>query len=140
MVVSKGVIFVFEIMEIEFMNIVEKVMEFVKFVDFFYFQIYLDCGNVINVILNYGINLFEDFSKGKGYILVVYLKEIVLGKFREIIFGIGYVNFEEIIKKLWEFGVRKFIVEFWYIGNDDWKDVIIDIKNFMDEKFRVVLG
>ncbi|OOM16146.1 L-ribulose-5-phosphate 3-epimerase [Clostridium saccharobutylicum] len=140
MAASKGVILAFETMETEFMNTVEKAMEFVKLVDSPYLQIYPDCGNVTNATLNYGTNPLEDFSKGKGHISAVHLKETVPGKFREITFGTGHVNFEEIIKKSWELGVRKFTAEFWYTGNDDWKDVIIDTKNFMDEKFRVALG
>ncbi|AGX44798.1 L-ribulose-5-phosphate 3-epimerase [Clostridium saccharobutylicum] len=140
MAASKGVILAFETMETEFMNTVEKAMEFVKLVDSPYLQIYPDCGNVTNATLNYGTNPLEDFSKGKGHISAVHLKETVPGKFREITFGTGHVNFEEIIKKSWELGVRKFTAEFWYTGNDDWKDVIIDTKNFMDEKFKVALG
>jgi L-ribulose-5-phosphate 3-epimerase len=137
---SKGVILAFETMETDFMNTVEKAMEFVKLVDSPYLQIYPDCGNVTNATLECGSSASEDFSKGKGHIAAVHLKETVPGKFREITFGTGHVNFEEIIKKSWELGVRKFTAEFWYIGNEDWKDVIKNAKLFMDEKFKKALG
>jgi L-ribulose-5-phosphate 3-epimerase len=140
MAANKGVILAFETMETEFMNTVEKAMEFVKLVNSPYLQIYPDCGNVTNATLGYGINPVEDFEKGRGHISAVHLKETVPGKFREITFGTGHVNFEEIIKKSWELGVRKFTSEFWYVGNDDWKDVIKNTKIFMDEKFKRALS
>ena len=140
MAASKGVILAFETMETEFMNTVKKAMEFVKLVDSPYLQIYPDCGNVTNATVEYGSSVLEDFENGKGHIAAVHLKETVPGKFREITFGTGHVNFEEIIKKSWELGVRKFTAEFWYTGNDDWKEVIKDTKNFMDEKFKKALS
>lgn len=140
MAASKGVILAFETMETEFMNTVEKAMEFVELVDSPYLQIYPDCGNVTNATLESGSSPVEDFSKGKGHIAAVHLKETVPGKFREITFGNGHVNFEEIIKKSWELGVRKFTAEFWYTGNEDWKEVIRNTKIFMDEKFKRALG
>lgn len=140
MAANKGVILAFETMETEFMNTVEKAMEFVKMVNSPYLQVYPDCGNVTNAALQYGTSPEEDFEKGRGHISAVHLKETVPGKFREITFGTGHVNFEEIIKKSWKLGVRKFTAEFWYVGNDDWKDVIKNTKAFMDEKFNKVLS
>lgn len=140
MAANKGVILAFETMETVFMNTVEKAMEFVKKVDSPYLQVYPDCGNVTNAVLQYGTSVVEDFEKGKGHIAAVHLKETVPGKFREITFGTGHVNFEEIIKKSWDLGVRKFTAEFWYVGNDDWKEVIKNTKAFMDEKFNKVLS
>jgi len=140
MAANKGVILAFETMETEFMNTIEKAMEFVKLVNSPYLQVYPDCGNITNASLDYGTNPIEDFETGRGHISAVHLKETVPGKFREITFGTGHVNFEEIIKKSWELGVRKFTAEFWYVGNDDWKDVIKTTKVFMDEKFKNVLG
>ena len=139
MAANKGVILAFETMETEFMNTIEKAMEFVKLVNSPYLQVYPDCGNITNAALDYGTSPIEDFETGRGHISAVHLKETVPGKFREITFGTGHVNFEEIIKKSWELGVRKFTAEFWYVGNDDWKDVIKNTKAFMDEKFKIVL-
>ena len=140
MAASKGVILAFETMETDFMNTVEKAMEFVKLINSPYLQIYPDCGNVTNAVLEKGTTAVEDFEKGNGHIVAVHLKETVPGKFREIPFGTGHVNFEEIIRKSWELGGRKFTAEFWYTGNEDWKDVIKKTKIFMDEKFKKVLG
>lgn len=30
--------------------------------------------------------------------------------------------FEEAINKAWEMQVRKFVTEFWYMGNSDWQE------------------
>ncbi|WP_252248600.1 L-ribulose-5-phosphate 3-epimerase [Clostridium sp. ZBS20] len=136
---SKGIVLAFETMETEFMNTVEKAMKFVEMVNSPYLQVYPDCGNVKNATLNYGTTVIDDFETGRGHIAAVHLKETVPGKFREITFGTGHVNFEEVINKSWELGVRKFTAEFWYVGNDDWKQVIKDTKKFMDEKFNRVL-
>ncbi|MBN1046694.1 L-ribulose-5-phosphate 3-epimerase [Clostridium botulinum] len=136
---SKGIVLAFETMETEFMNTVEKAMKFVEMVNSSYLQVYPDCGNVKNATLNYGTTVIDDFETGRGHIAAVHLKETVPGKFREITFGTGHVNFEEVINKSWELGVRKFTAEFWYVGNDDWKQVIKDTKKFMDEKFNRVL-
>ncbi|OSA89724.1 UNVERIFIED_ORG: L-ribulose-5-phosphate 4-epimerase [Clostridium botulinum] len=137
---SKGIILAFETMETKFMNTIEKAMEFVGMVDSPYLQVYPDCGNVKNATLNYGTTVIDDFETGRGHIAAVHLKETVPGKFREITFGAGHVNFEEVIKKSWELGVRKFTAEFWYVGNEDWKQVIKDTKKFMDEKFKCILS
>jgi len=139
MAAKKGVILAFETMETEFMNTVEKAMEFVKLVDSPYLQVYPDSGNVTNATVEYGTNAVDDFETGRGHIAAVHLKETVPGKFREIAFGTGHVNFQEIIKKSWELGVRRFTLEFWYVGNDNWKEVIKNSKSFIDDKFNKAL-
>lgn len=134
---KKGVILAFETMETEFMNTVEKAMKYVKLVNSPYLQVYPDCGNVTNATLQYGTTEVEDFKTGTGHIAAVHLKETVPGKFREIPFGTGHVDFEEIIKISWELGVRKYTVEFWYVGNEDWKEVIKDTRIFMGKRFNL---
>ncbi|MBB6624080.1 L-ribulose-5-phosphate 3-epimerase [Clostridium gasigenes] len=138
MAAKKGVILAFETMETEFMNTVEKAMKYVNLVNSPYLQVYPDCGNVMNATLSYGTSAVDDFKTGKGHLSAVHLKETVPGKFREIPFGTGHVNFEEIIRTSWDLGVRKFTAEFWYVGNENWKDIIKDTRKFMDEKFTVI--
>ena len=136
---KKGVILAFETMETEFMNTVEKAMKFVNLVNSPYLQVYPDAGNITNATLNSGIKASDDLRKGLGHISAVHLKETVPGKFREIPFGTGHVDFEDIIKTSWEMGVRKFTAEFWYVGNDDWKEVIREARTFFDNKFENAL-
>lgn len=140
MAAKKGVILAFETMETEFLNTVEKAMEYVNLVNSPYLQVYPDSGNVTNATLTYNTNTVEDFRTGKGHLAAVHLKETVPGKFREIPFGTGHVDFESIIKTSWEMGVRKYTLEFWYVGNEDWKEVIKSAKTFIDGKFEKALN
>jgi L-ribulose-5-phosphate 3-epimerase len=133
---KKGIILAFETMETEFMNTVKKAMKYVNIVNSPYLQIYPDCGNIKNAAVMYGGNVTDDLKSGNGHIVAVHLKETVPGKYREIAFGTGHVDFKEIIRTSWELGVRKYVAEFWYVGNDNWKEVIIEARQFMDKYFE----
>ncbi len=61
----------------------------------------------------------------------MHLKETVPGKFREIPFGTGHVNFKDMIHTAWELGVRRYVTEFWYTGNPQWKDDLDFARNMM---------
>lgn len=139
MAAKKGVILAFETMETEFMNTVEKAMNYVNIINSPYLQVYPDCGNIKNAAVMYNKNVVDDLNTGVGHIAAVHLKETVPGKFREIPFGTGHVNFEEIIRTSWALGVRRYVAEFWYVGNDNWKEVIVDARKFMDNHFDAVL-
>lgn len=135
MAAKKGILLAFETMETEFMNTVEKAMKYVELIDSPYLQVYPDCGNIKNAAVAYNRDVKDDLLTGKGHIAAVHLKETVPGKFREIPFGTGHVNFEEIIKTSWFLGVRTYVAEFWYTGNKNWRDIIKDTRTFMDGKF-----
>jgi len=135
MAAKKGILLAFETMETEFMNTVEKAMKYVELIDSPYLQVYPDCGNIKNAAVEYKKDVKDDMLSGSGHIAAVHLKETVPGKFREIPFGTGHVNFEEIIKTSWSLGVRTYVAEFWYTGNKNWRDIIKDARTFMDGKF-----
>lgn len=116
-----GVILGFETMETEFMNTVEKAMKYVTLVNSSYLNVYPDIGNITNAADSYKADVLEDLYIGKGHLVAMHLKETVPGKFREIPFGTGHVDFESAIGIAWDLGVRKFVAEFWYTGNEDWK-------------------
>ena len=122
MAASKGILMGFETMETEFMNTVQKAMSYVKQIDSVYLNVYPDLGNITNAALSYGKDVNNDLETGRGKLVAMHLKETVPGKFREIPFGTGHVDFENGIKKAWELGVRRFVTEFWYIGNPNWQD------------------
>lgn len=130
-----GVVLGFETMETEFMNTVEKAMKYVTLVNSVYLNVYPDIGNITNAASSYKADVFEDLYIGKGHLVAMHLKETVPGKFREIPFGTGHVNFEEAIEAAWSFGVRKYVAEFWYTGNPDWMDDLI----YANEKFSNLL-
>lgn len=139
MAAKRGIILAFETMETDFMNTVSKAVKYVNLIKSPYLQVYPDCGNVTNAVHGSNVTPIEDFSKGAGHLAAVHLKETIPGKFREVPFGTGHVNFEEIIKKSWELGVRKYTLEFWYSGNNNWEQVIEDAKRFIDDKFEKAL-
>lgn len=117
-----GVILGFETMETEFMNTVEKAMKYVTLVNSSYLNVYPDIGNITNAADSYKADVLEDLYIGKGHLVAMHLKETVPGKFREIPFGTGHVDFESAIEIAWDLGVRKFVAEFWYTGSAKWKE------------------
>lgn len=130
---ARGIMMGFETMETEFMNTVEKAMQYVEKVDLAYLNVYPDLGNITNAAATYGKDVLEDLETGKGRLVAIHLKEALPGKFREIPFGSGYVDFESGIKKAWELGVRRYVTEFWYTGNPNWKeDVDFAVRKMTD--------
>ena len=121
MAAKKGVLLGFETMETEFMNTVQKSMQYVNMVNSVYLNVYPDLGNITNAAKVYGKDVLDDIETGRGRLVAMHLKETVLGKFREIPFGTGHVDFEAGIKKALELGVRRYVTEFWYTGNPEWE-------------------
>lgn len=136
MAASKGILMGFETMETEFMNTVQKAMSYVKQIDSVYLNVYPDLGNITNAAVSYGKDVNNDLETGRGKLVAMHLKETVPGKFREIPFGTGHVDFENGIKKAWELGVRRFVTEFWYTGNSNWQDDL----NFAVKKMTDILN
>ena len=118
---AKGILMGFETMETEFMNTVEKAMNYVKKVNSVYLNVYPDLGNITNAAVSYGKNVLDDLETGREHLAAMHLKETVPGKFREIPYGTGHVDFESGIRKAWELGVRRYVTEFWYTGNPEWE-------------------
>lgn len=116
-----GIFMGFETMENEFMNTVEKAMKYVTLVGSPYLNVYPDIGNITNAAKTYENDVLEDMELGKGHLIAMHLKETVPGKFREIPFGTGHVDFESAIGKAWALGVRRYVTEFWYTGSADWR-------------------
>ena len=120
-----GVVLGFETMETEFMNTVEKAMKYTTLVDSPYLNVYPDIGNITNAAIEYKNDVLEDMMIGKGHLCAMHLKETVPGKFREIPFGTGHVNFKEAIDLAWQLGIRQYVTEFWYVGNENWKEDLV---------------
>ncbi len=134
MAAKKGILLGFETMETPFMDTVEKAMDYVKSVDNAYLGVYPDIGNLKNASLLYGVDVNEDLLTGKGHLFAAHLKETVPGKYREIPFGTGHTEFVKNIKTLKRLGVRMFVGEFWYVNNEDWKDVVNHAGIFLRDK------
>lgn len=128
-----GVVLGFETMENEFMNTVEKAMKYVTLVNSSYLNVYPDIGNITNAAETYKTDVLEDLYIGKGHLVAMHLKETVPGKFREIPFGTGHVDFNSAIEATWNLGIRKYVTEFWYTGNEKWQDDLIFANKMMTE-------
>ena len=131
MAAKAGVMLGFETMETEFMNTVGKAMKYVDLVNSPYLGIYPDSGNLKNAAVTYGTDVYEDIRSGAGHTVAMHLKETVPGKFREIHFGTGHVDFQKTIDTAWKIGVRRFVTEMWYVGQDNWKEDIREAHDMM---------
>ena len=131
MAAKEGIMLGFETMETPFMDNVQKAMDYVKKIDSPYLGVYPDSGNITNAALLYNDDVAADLKRGKGHIVAVHLKETVPGKYREIPFGTGHVDFEQVIKTSWELGVRRFVAEFWYLDGQDYKAELKKAGEFM---------
>lgn len=132
-----GIILAFETMETEFMNTIEKSMVYVNKINSPYLGIYPDIGNLTNAAVLYDNNVIDDIKLGAGHIFAAHLKETTPGIFREVAYGTGHVDFEKIIDVLLSMGVRKFVAEFWYMGETSFEENIIFANNFIRNKFKV---
>lgn len=132
---KKGVLLGFETMETEFMNTVEKAMKYVKRMNSPYLNVYPDVGNITNAALQYHRDVLEDIFQGEGKIIAAHLKETVPGKFREIPFGTGHVEFKQIVQLFQKMGVNLFMAEFWYTGISDWEEELKKTNDFLRSKF-----
>lgn len=124
MAAKYGVMMGFETMENEYMNTVYKAIQFVDEIKSPYLGVYPDSGNITNAAFTYKKSVIDDLMCGKGHIIAVHLKETIPGKFREIPFGTGHVDFKKIISTAWDLGVRKYVTELWYTGNENWMEDI----------------
>ena len=125
MAAVKGVMMGFETMETDFMNTVWKSMYYVDAVGSPYLGVYPDSGNLTNAAKSSGGSVLDDLWSGRGHIVALHLKETVPGVFREVPFLTGHVDFPAVIQRAWALGVRRYVTEMWYTGNDDtWADDI----------------
>ncbi|HEX3040286.1 MAG TPA: L-ribulose-5-phosphate 3-epimerase [Caproiciproducens sp.] len=126
-----GVTLGMETMENDFMNTVEKAMYYVAQINSPYLQVYPDIGNISNATQY----VCKDIRSGYGHIASAHLKETVPGKFREIPYGSGNVDFPSAIAALYEGGVRRYVAEFWCGGQENWEQVMADNRDFLQRQF-----
>ena len=124
MAAAGGVMLGFETMETDFMDTTEKAMKYVSLTDSPWLGVYPDSGNLTNAaVLRHG-DVASDLETGAGHILALHLKETLPGKYREIPFLTGHVDFKAVIEKAWELGVRRYVTEMWDVGKTDWESDI----------------
>lgn len=135
MAAVRGIVLGFETMETAFMNTTEKSMAYVRLVNSPYLGVYPDAGNLTNAAKTYGTDVLDDLETGRGHLVAMHLKETVPGKFREIPFLTGHVDFPRVIEKAWQLGVRRYVTEMWDVGKPSWEE---DIR-FANRKMREIL-
>ncbi len=135
MAAKRGVILGFETMETPFLNTVKKCMYYIELVNSPWLQIYPDIGNMTNAAVAEGGDAVSDLKTGAGHILAIHLKETIPGKFREIPFGTGHVEFEKIIRAAVRMGVRRFTMEMWDTDEDNWERNLWKSYEFLLSKF-----
>lgn len=133
MAAREGIILAFETMETEFINTVEKAVYWVNEINSPYLQVYPDIGNITNAAKTYGTCVANDLESGEGHLAALHLKETVPGVFREVPYGSGHVDFPKAIKTALALGVRMFVGEFWYTGEEDWKATLRSNNAFLRE-------
>ena len=141
MAAKKGVFLGFEtMMDRQFIDTVEKGMEYVTICNSPFLGIYPDIGNLAGAKhdFNYSKSVEDDLKTGKGHILACHLKETAPNKDRSVPWGTGLTNYEEDIKILKDLGVRMFNGEFWCDYPDNWENWLIESNSFLRGKLDSV--
>lgn len=132
---QQGILLGFETMETPFMNSVAKALKYVSLINSPYLQIYPDLGNVVNAADSSNQQAKQDLLLGKGHLIAAHIKESLPGKFREIPYGTGHVDFPLLLQACWDVGVRRFVTEFWHTGSEDWEKQLKDSFAYVNEVF-----
>ncbi len=141
MAAAKGILLGFETMETPFLDTVEKGMAYVRAVGSPYLGMYPDIGNLKNAAVLYGIDVAEDLGKGEKHIFAAHLKETKPGLYRDMFFGQadGHTEYERSLEVLCKQGVRMFTGEFWYHGEENYRENLENAAKFLREKIDAVL-
>ena len=111
MAAAAGVPLGFETMETSFMDTAAKAMEHVRRVNSPYLGVYPDIGNLTNAAAITGGDVLCDLNQTRGHLLAMHLKETLPGRYREVPFGQGHVDFRAAIARALELGARMFVAE-----------------------------
>ena len=128
---AKGILLGFETMETEFMDTVTKAMKYCDLLNSPYLGVYPDCGNLNNAALKYGHDILDDLERGRGHIVAMHLKETEPGKYRNMLFGQGLVDFDKVVKKALDLKINRFVTEFWYLGGENFNEEIAQQNKIM---------
>lgn len=141
MAARRGVLMGFEtMMDRDFIDTVEKGMEYVKYCDSPYLGMYPDIGNLAGARNDFGYekSVNDDLRTGAGHILACHLKETNPKTDRSVPWGTGLTKYEENIPVLKELGVRMFNGEFWCDHPDHWEDFLKESNDFLRDKLDSV--
>ena len=117
---SRAVVLGLENMENDYMDSIGKCMRAVRTVNSPYLQLYPDAGNLTNAWKNSRSDMLQDMDAGKGHYLAFHEKEVQPDRYGGLFYGDGHVDFAALTRKACSLGVRRFVMEYWYTGNDAW--------------------
>lgn len=138
---KKQVMLAIEIMDTEYMNSITKFMEIDKRIQSPWLTVYPDTGN----LSAWGNNVEEEIEKGFHKIVAVHIKDTLAvtetfkGKFKNVNFGKGCVNFPQIFSKLNSMDyVGPFIIEMWSGENTENPiNEIIEAKKYVLDQLKL---
>lgn len=128
-----------EIMDTPFINSITKFLEYDKICNSPWLTVYPDLGN----LTAWGNNVEEEIKKGFHKITAIHIKDTLApkgdfeGKFKEVNFGDGCVDFVHCFKLLKQLNYSgTFLIEMWSEKFDNPKEYVIKQKNWVLEKLR----
>ena len=133
---QRGITLGFETMETPFMDTISKAMNYVRLVDSPYLGVYPDLGNLTNACYLYNADVLVEIQAGRGHTYAMHLKETVEGKYRDMDFGTGRVEFVPGIRTALASGIHLFTAEFWHDGCEDWKGRLSRTNAFLRKAFE----
>lgn len=126
-----------EIMDHPFMNSITKYLEFDQILDSPFLTVYPDIGN----LTAWGNDVRSELLKGKHKISAIHLKDTLAvienfpGKFKEVPFGEGCVDFVEFFKLLKEINYNgPLLIEMWTEKSENPLKEIEKAKKWMEDK------
>lgn len=126
-----------EIMDHPFMNSITKYLEFDKILNSPFLTVYPDVGN----LTAWGNNIRDEISKGRDKISAIHLKDTLAvtenfsGKFKEVPFGQGCVDFVDFFKLLNEIDYNgPLLIEMWTEKSENPLKEIENAKKWIENK------
>ena len=141
MAARKGVLMGFEtMMDRDFIDTVEKGMEFVDICKSPYLGVYPDIGNLAGARHDFGYEktVNDDLRTGAGHILACHLKETKPKTDRSVPWGTGLTDYISNLKVLKELGVHMFNGEFWCDYPERWEENLKESCDFLRDKLDQV--
>lgn len=128
-----------ETMDHKFMNSITKYIELDKILNSPFLTVYPDIGN----LSAWGNNIREEFIKGKNKISAIHLKDTLAvtenfeGKFKEVEFGQGCVDFIGFFKLLKELNYNgPLLIEMWTEKSDNPIEAIRNAKKWIEKQME----
>lgn len=137
-----GIMMANEIMDTSFMNSITKHLKYEQAVGSPWLRVYPDVGN----LSAWGNDVSMELRAGMGSIVQVHLKDTLAvtkdfpGKFRDVEFGSGCVDFENCFRVLEQGGYcGAYLIEMWHNKKGSDTESINRAKRFIEERFAAAM-